>query len=73
MKSTGLILFLLTSFFSLSQAPEGINYQAVMRKSNGVIVTNQNMSFEIQIVQGNINGVLSYSENVNNSIDTSNN
>ena len=67
MKKISLIFLLFAPFLSLTQAPEGINYQAVMRKSNGVIITNQDMSFEIQIVQGNINGVLSYSENVNNS------
>ena len=67
MKKINLIFLLFAPFLILAQAPEGINYQAVMRKSNGVIITNQDMSFEIQIVQGNINGVLSYSENINNS------
>ena len=67
MTKISLLFLLFVPFLSLAQAPEGINYQAVMRKSNGVIITNQDMAFEIQIVQGNINGILSYAENFNNS------
>ena len=30
---------------------EGINYQAVMRNPNGIVLANQNLSFEVRIVQ----------------------
>ena len=57
------VLYAMTKSNDLyAQAPEGINYQAVMRKSNGLIMTNQQMSFEIHLMQGNVNGPLSYSE-----------
>ena len=65
LKRMKFIIVLITCFITLqtkAQAPEGINYQAVMRKSNGFIMTNQQMSFEIHLMQGNVNGPLSYSE-----------
>ena len=54
---------LVSNNYCYSQAPEGINYQAVMRKSNGMVLVNQQMSFEIHLMQGDVNGPLSYSEN----------
>ena len=33
-----------------------------MRKPNGMVLINQQMSFEIHLMQGNVNGPLSYSE-----------
>ena len=55
-------LFYFSSANIMAQAPEGINYQAVFRSSNGNIVAGQQLSCRVEIVQGNISGLLSYSE-----------
>lgn len=57
-----LVSMIFTSNFIYSQSPEGINYQAVFRNPNGTIVAGQQLSCRIELVQGNITGVLIYSE-----------
>jgi hypothetical protein len=60
--------FYLTAFaFLLSltifaQAPQGFNYQAIVRNSNGAIQANQNTSFRISLRQGIATGNLVYKE-----------
>jgi len=64
MKTTTIIFSLLV-LFSVSvfaQAPQGISYQAVVRDANGNIISNQNVSFQFSIIQGNINGNTVYVE-----------
>ena len=70
MKSINLLFLFFVHLSAISQAPEGINYQAVMRNPNGIVLANQNLSFEVRIVQGNINGVISYSESFNSSTNS---
>ena len=55
-------IFLFITFFGYSQAPEGINYQAVLRKSNGSLWSNYEFNSIVEIVQGNISGPPVYSE-----------
>ena len=57
-----LVSMIFTSEFIYSQSPEGINYQAVFRNPNGTIVAGQQLSCRIELVQGNITGILIYSE-----------
>ncbi|MEI8193549.1 MAG: hypothetical protein WCG64_06765, partial [Flavobacteriia bacterium] len=45
-----------------AQAPEGINYQAVIRKTDGTLVTNSTMGIRVQIKQTSATGTLVYSE-----------
>ena len=45
-----------------AQAPQAINYQAVVRNNSGDLITNQPVSFRIGIVKESINGTLVYSE-----------
>lgn len=50
MKSVNLLFLFFVHLSAISQAPEGINYQAVMRNPNGIVLANQNLSFEVRIV-----------------------
>ena len=51
--------------YSIAQAPEGINYQAVVRDASGNVITNQNVSYQISILQGSTNGSAVYVETHN--------
>ncbi|MFM7005949.1 MAG: hypothetical protein ACKOWX_01715 [Flavobacteriales bacterium] len=63
MKKSLLFLFALIFNFSLfGQAPEGINYQAVIRNMNGTLVTGTNIAMRVQIKQGTANGSIVYQE-----------
>ena len=59
-------LFIFLSFFVstllFSQAPEGINYQAVMRNSSGNLVTNSTVAIRVRILQGSSTGTIEYQE-----------
>jgi hypothetical protein len=54
-----LFLVCLTVF---SQAPQGFNYQAIVRNSTGAIVSDQNVAFRISIRQGTATGNVIYKE-----------
>jgi hypothetical protein len=49
MKISILLVFILMTFFSFSQSPLGINYQAVLRKSTGALVTNTTVGYKLEI------------------------
>jgi hypothetical protein len=49
MKNLILFFTLTLSSLAYSQAPEGINYQAVIRNSSGNLVTNTSIANRIQI------------------------
>lgn len=62
---TKLILSICAFFFTLNiiaQAPQSFNYQAVVRNNAGNILPNQNVSFQISIIQGSIAGNTIYTE-----------
>jgi len=46
----------------MAQTPEGINYQAVIRKTNGALVTNTTIAIRIQIKQNSSTGTVVYAE-----------
>lgn len=50
------------SLSSLGQAPEGFNYQAVVRNASNTIVNNQSVGMRMTIQQGSIGGTTVYSE-----------
>lgn len=59
------VLFLIILNFNLflfAQTPEGINYQAVIRKTNGTLVTNTTVAIRIQIKQNSATGTVVYAE-----------
>ncbi|MEN8118485.1 MAG: hypothetical protein ABFS16_15995 [Bacteroidota bacterium] len=54
-------LFLITK----AQVPDAFNYQAVVRNNSGEVVSNQNVSFRISILQNSETGTSVYSETHN--------
>lgn len=62
MKFLFIFLSLFVSSLLFSQAPEGINYQAVMRNSSGNLVTNSTVAIRVQIRQGSASGTTVYQE-----------
>ena len=57
-----LIAILLWSNSFLAQAPESMNYQAVIRDGSGEFVTSQQVGFRIKILQGSATGNSVYEE-----------
>ena len=58
------LLFLILFFPSifLAQAPESMNYQAVIRDGSGELVTSQQVGLRIKILQGSASGTSVYEE-----------
>ena len=56
------LLLLLLSFNTLAQAPQGFNYQATVRNQEGQLITNQNVYFKFNIIQGSATAVPIFSE-----------
>lgn len=70
MKKIYIILFLILVSFSLkAQPPSGFNYQAVVRNSDGDLIKNQRVSYEITILSESATGSIIYAET---HIDTTN-
>ena len=59
---TLLIAILLTNVV-WAQAPEKMSYQAVIRGTDNILYTNQNVNMQIGILQGSSSGDLLYLEN----------
>ena len=58
-----LSILVLCSYVSFSQAPYRVNYQAVIRKSDGTLVTNTSIAVKVTIRQNNaIGGQIVYQE-----------
>jgi hypothetical protein len=57
-----LVLILLSITDLLAQVPQALNYQAVARTANGVIIPSQNISVRFSILDGSIAGTTLYSE-----------
>jgi hypothetical protein len=64
------IFVLLFSSALFAQMPEGINYQAVIRKTDGTLITNVMVAVRVQIKQSSANGTVVYAER--QSVTTSN-
>ena len=62
LKSLFSLGFVLWSLVSFAQTPEGINYQAVIRKTDGTLVTNTGVAIRIQIKQNSATGTVVYAE-----------
>jgi uncharacterized protein (TIGR02145 family) len=61
-KSLLFISFIWLSIFALSQTPQAIKYQTVARNNAGEILANQNISFRMTILQGELPGTVVYAE-----------
>lgn len=65
MKISKLFLLILAFFFSAkvhAQAPQSINYQAVVRDAGGIVVVNKVVSFRLSILTGGSTGNAQYIE-----------
>lgn len=63
MKKILSLFWILTGFFmGLSQAPEKMSYQAVMRNGSGQLLVNQAIAVKVSILQGSPAGAAVYSE-----------
>lgn len=62
MRTYFLIILLLLTFSSIAQVPHGINYQAVIRNTNGSTVNNTSVGIRMNILQGGPSGTIVYSE-----------
>ncbi|MCK9401212.1 MAG: hypothetical protein M0Q51_14635 [Bacteroidales bacterium] len=56
------VIFLCVSLICSSQVPHAFKYQAVIRDTTGVVISNQLVSLRISLLRGDINGEVSYSE-----------
>jgi carbonic anhydrase len=45
-----------------AQVPQGINYQAVARNTQGLLIPDQAVGVRFTIIDGNVNGTISYQE-----------
>ena len=61
-KLVAIFTVLATTVSLMAQAPQKMSYQAVVRNSTNVLLTNQNVGMRISIVQGNSSGVIVYME-----------
>ncbi|TKT86536.1 phage tail protein [Dyadobacter frigoris] len=57
-----LLLLLLTGANLFAQAPDAINYQAVVRNSTDQLVANTAMGVQVTILQGSASGTVTYRE-----------
>jgi hypothetical protein len=62
MKKTFTLLLLFATAIAFAQAPQGMNYQAVVRNSQGNLVTSHAVGFKFNIRQGSGSGTVVYSE-----------
>ena len=59
---TLLLILLLVPMIGFAQAPEGFNYQAVVRDAGGIILNNQPVGMRLTVQQGSIGGTAVYTE-----------
>jgi hypothetical protein len=59
-----IFLFIAFSFSmkTMGQAPQGFNYQAIIKNSAGELMSNQNLSLRLCVRQGSANGTITYQE-----------
>ena len=61
-KTLSLIVLIIIVLQAFAQVPQAFNYQAIARDSTGNILANQNVSFQISILQDSLNGEAVYTE-----------
>ena len=62
LKKTLLLAMLLCASQLFAQAPEGINYQAVIRNGGGTLITSTTVAIQVKIRQGGPAGTVVYQE-----------
>ena len=66
-----IILLILLPIFGFSQAPQKINFQSILRNTNGEVVANKAVSLRISILSGSITGNTVYSKTHGKTTDAS--
>jgi len=66
-----IILFILLPLFAFSQSPQKINFQSILRNTNGEVQSNKSVSLKISILSGSISGSSVYSETHTKTTDIS--
>ncbi len=66
-----IILLILLPLFGFSQASQKINFQSILRNTNGDVVANKSVSLKISILSGSISGSSVYSETHTKTTDPS--
>jgi uncharacterized protein (TIGR02145 family) len=66
-----IILLILFPLCAFSQAPQKINFQSILRNTNGEVVANKTVSLKISILSGSIGGSAAYSETHTKTTDAS--
>ena len=62
---------ILLPIFGFSQAPQKINFQSILRNTNGEVVANKAVSLRISILSGSLTSTLVYSETHGKTTDAS--
>ena len=62
MKQIFTFLTLISSLIVFCQAPDAMNYQAVIRDANNNLLSNQSVGMQISILQGSASGMVVYTE-----------
>lgn len=57
-----IIVLLIFPLLGISQAPQKINFQSVLRNTNGEVVSNSMLSLKISVLSGTITGTAVYIE-----------
>lgn len=57
-----LFIAFILSLKTMGQAPQGFNYQAIIKNSAGELMPNQNLSLRLCVRQGSANGAITYQE-----------
>lgn len=57
-----LVLVLLVSMDVMAQVPQGFNFQAIARSAEGIPLSSQNISVQIEVVKGTEDGSVVYTE-----------
>ncbi|MFZ4378009.1 MAG: hypothetical protein ACOYN9_16745, partial [Saprospiraceae bacterium] len=65
-----IIVLLIFPLLGISQAPTKINFQSVLRNTNGEVLSNSAVSLRISILSGTINGSAVYIETHTKTTDT---
>ena len=63
MKKLYTLLAIIATIATFAQAPQGFNYQATVRNSNGALIVNQIVLVKFNVYQNTATGTLVYSEN----------
>ncbi|MCK0130763.1 hypothetical protein MWU59_04520 [Flavobacteriaceae bacterium F08102] len=56
------VLFLLAGYGGFAQSPNSFNYQAAVRDAGGLVLSNQEVTMRMSLIQGTVSGPIVYSE-----------